>query len=58
MAPMLATLIDEPFDSKEWIFEIKWDGYRTVANCNGEDVALISRNLKPFTQKLHLLPKP
>jgi bifunctional non-homologous end joining protein LigD len=51
MAPMLATLIDEPFDSKDWLFEIKWDGYRAVANCNEKEVALISRNLKPFTQK-------
>ncbi len=49
--PMLATLIDEPFDSKDWIFEIKWDGYRAVAYCNGDSVELVSRNLKSFTQK-------
>src|SRR4029079_5380746 len=29
--PMLATLVDKPFDKNGWIFEIKWDGYRTVA---------------------------
>jgi hypothetical protein len=23
--PMLATLVDEPFDDKKWVFEIKWD---------------------------------
>jgi len=51
IVPMLATLINEPFDSDDWIFEIKWDGYRAVANCNGKDVSLISRNLKPFTEK-------
>ena len=22
--PMLATLVDEPFDSTEWVFETKW----------------------------------
>ncbi|HEV7331325.1 MAG TPA: DNA ligase D [Flavisolibacter sp.] len=49
--PMLATLIDEPFDNKDWLFEIKWDGYRAVAYCQGESVELVSRNLKPFTQK-------
>ncbi|MBB1286184.1 DNA ligase D [Flavisolibacter sp. BT320] len=49
--PMLATLIDEPFDNKDWLFEIKWDGYRAVAYCQGDSVELISRNLKPFTQK-------
>lgn len=51
IVPMLATLIDEPFDNKDWIFEIKWDGYRAVAYCDGANVELISRNLKPFTQK-------
>ncbi|MDQ3279183.1 MAG: non-homologous end-joining DNA ligase, partial [Bacteroidota bacterium] len=49
--PMLATLIDEPFDSKDWLFEIKWDGYRAVAYCQGDSVELVSRNLKSFTQK-------
>src|SRR5205823_358350 len=29
--PMLATLVDEPFDDDDWIFEIKWDGYRALA---------------------------
>ncbi|HEY1021526.1 MAG TPA: non-homologous end-joining DNA ligase, partial [Flavisolibacter sp.] len=49
--PMLATLIDEPFDNKDWLFEIKWDGYRAVAYCQGDSVELVSRNLKPFTEK-------
>ena len=25
--PMLSTLVDKPFDSKDWVFEVKWDGY-------------------------------
>src|SRR5687768_4638683 len=29
--PMLATLADQPFDNKDWVFEIKWDGFRAVA---------------------------
>lgn len=41
--PMLATLVEESFDNKDWIFEIKWDGYRAMANINSE-VELISRN--------------
>jgi bifunctional non-homologous end joining protein LigD len=28
--PMLATLVDKPFDSKEWVFEVKWDGIRSI----------------------------
>ena len=49
--PMLATLVDEPFDNENWLFEIKWDGYRAVAYCNGKNVELISRNLTSFTEK-------
>ena len=30
-APMLPTLVKEPFDSPDWIFEIKLDGYRGIA---------------------------
>jgi bifunctional non-homologous end joining protein LigD len=41
--------VDTPFDHKDWIFEIKWDGYRAVAYCNDDSVELISRNNKPFT---------
>src|SRR5438309_5090592 len=29
--PMLATLVSEPFDRPGWLFEIKWDGYRAIA---------------------------
>jgi bifunctional non-homologous end joining protein LigD len=31
MKPMLATLIDAPFDDPDWIFETKWDGFRILA---------------------------
>lgn len=53
VVPMLATLVEEPFDNDSWIFEIKWDGYRAVAYCNGKNVELISRNLTPFTEKYY-----
>jgi bifunctional non-homologous end joining protein LigD len=29
---MLATLVEEPFDDKEWVFETKWDGFRLVTD--------------------------
>ncbi|MDQ3842401.1 MAG: DNA ligase D, partial [Bacteroidota bacterium] len=51
LKPMLATLADEPFDNAQWLFEIKWDGYRAVAYCNAGKVEIISRNEKPFTGK-------
>ena len=28
--PMLATLVDKPFNNKEWVFEVKWDGIRSI----------------------------
>jgi bifunctional non-homologous end joining protein LigD len=42
--PMLAKLVDKPFDSNEWIFELKWDGYRAMANIDNGSVKLYSRN--------------
>jgi bifunctional non-homologous end joining protein LigD len=42
---MLATLAKEPFDHPEWIFEVKWDGYRAIAEIREGNVALYSRNL-------------
>ena len=49
--PMLATLVREPFDHPEWLFEVKWDGYRAVAEVRDGDVALYSRNLIALNQK-------
>jgi bifunctional non-homologous end joining protein LigD len=42
--PMFATLSDKPFNDDEWIFEIKWDGYRAIAEVQRGDVKLYSRN--------------
>lgn len=41
---MLAKETDNPFDDKEWLFEIKWDGYRAVAEKNKKNILLYSRN--------------
>lgn len=53
LSPMLATLVDKPFDSDEWLFEIKWDGYRAVAYLNKGKVQIASRNNKPFDEKFY-----
>src|SRR5271165_2660322 len=47
--PMLATLIDEPFDNDDWLYEIKWDGYRAVAFLDGKSLRLVSRNQNELT---------
>ncbi len=44
LKPMLATLVKEPFDHPDWIFEVKWDGYRAVAEVREDGVSLYSRN--------------
>lgn len=41
--PMLAKETDQPFDNEEWIFEIKWDGYRAIAE-TGKALKFYSRN--------------
>jgi bifunctional non-homologous end joining protein LigD len=53
ISPMLATLIDKPFEEAGWLYEIKWDGYRAIALCNDEKVEIISRNNKAFTEKFY-----
>jgi bifunctional non-homologous end joining protein LigD len=29
-APMLCTVMERPFDDPDWLFELKWDGYRAL----------------------------
>jgi bifunctional non-homologous end joining protein LigD len=41
--PMLALSIEKPFDGAEWLFEIKWDGYRAVSFIEHGSVRLMSR---------------
>lgn len=44
VAPMLATLVDESFDSQEHLFEIKWDGIRALSFVEDGRHRLLSRN--------------
>ena len=41
---MLAKEAEQPFDDKNWLYEIKWDGYRAIAELQNKDVKLYSRN--------------
>ena len=49
--PMLAESIDEPFDGADWLFEIKWDGYRAIAFIENGKVRLVSRNQNDLTPR-------
>ena len=60
ITPMLATLVDEPFDDKDWLFEVKFDGYRALAYLRDGRVQYFSRNQNEMTDdfpELASLPK-
>lgn len=52
--PMLLEEVDKPFNSKDYIYEIKFDGARTLVFANSKEVKLISRNKNDVT---HLYPE-
>ena len=53
--PMLATLVTEPVSGSEWLYEMKWDGYRALAYLEGQQAELRSRNNKSFNDKFYPL---
>jgi len=60
---MLATLTEKAFDSSQWIYEIKWDGYRSIAEIKNKKINLYSRNgisfnkqFEPIVRSLEKLP--
>lgn len=58
--PMLATSVDHAFDNPDWLFEIKWDGYRAVTFIEEGASRLVSRNQNDLTAQfpeLSDLPK-
>jgi len=48
---MLAGETRSPFSDDKWIFEIKWDGYRAIAECGLKHPLLYSRNAVSFEEK-------
>lgn len=48
---MLPTLADDPFDSPEHLFEVKWDGVRVLAFCDGTSTRLYSRSGRDCTHQ-------
>ncbi|HOX41092.1 MAG TPA: DNA polymerase ligase N-terminal domain-containing protein, partial [bacterium] len=51
ISPMLATFAEKPVEGKDWLFEIKWDGYRAISKLENGEVNLYSRNLQSFNAK-------
>jgi len=46
--PMLAKFVDGAFNRPQWLFEMKWDGYRAIAEVEDGNVRLYSRNGNSF----------
>jgi bifunctional non-homologous end joining protein LigD len=57
--PMLSTLVDKPFDNKDWVFEVKWDGVRSVLFLHKEKgiLEMQSRSGKSITHRYPELVK-
>jgi len=49
--PMLAGTTDKPFDDPDWLFELKLDGYRAIAEIKSNQVKLYSRNQVSYQQR-------
>lgn len=47
--PMLCTLTDTAFDKENWLFEVKWDGYRAIGSRHSDNIALYSRSNTDFS---------
>lgn len=51
LQPQLATLVDHP-PAGDWLYEIKFDGYRLLTRIHKNKVTLISRNGHDWTARL------
>ena len=56
-APMSATLVKEVPRGDEWLFEVKWDGYRAISYVAGSEVEMRSRRGNDFTEKFERVAK-
>ncbi|MEE4095414.1 DNA ligase D [Pseudomonas viridiflava] len=56
LTPQLATLVDAP-PAGEWLYEIKFDGYRILTRIQGDEVRLFTRNGNDWTERLPELAK-
>lgn len=51
----LATLVDKAPVGKEWVHEIKFDGYRLLARITDGNVRLLTRNGNDWTRKFQII---
>ncbi|HKF15046.1 MAG TPA: DNA ligase D [Gaiellaceae bacterium] len=56
-SPMLATLEKEVPRGDDWVFEVKWDGYRAIVDVHGGEATLTSRNGNDLTKRFEPVAK-
>jgi ATP-dependent DNA ligase len=56
--PMLSHAADALPEGEGWLFEPKWDGFRTVVFRDGDELLLQSRDLKPMNRYFPELVEP
>jgi bifunctional non-homologous end joining protein LigD len=56
-APMLATLAKDVPRGDDWLFEVKWDGYRAIADLHGGEATLTSRKGNDLTGRFESVAK-
>lgn len=56
--PQLATLVTEIPEGGDWLFEMKYDGYRCLASIAGSQVRLFTRTGKDWTEQFAAIVPP
>ncbi|HEX2018541.1 MAG TPA: DNA ligase D [Aurantimonas sp.] len=51
VAPQLATLVDDAPEGRDWLHEMKYDGYRVMIAVGGGEVRCFTRNEKDWTDR-------
>jgi len=57
LSPQLATLVSEVPPGDDWLYEIKFDGYRLLTRIDGDDVRCFTRNGHDWSHRLSALVK-
>jgi bifunctional non-homologous end joining protein LigD len=55
--PMHATLVDELPRGDDWLYEVKWDGYRALGYVRGGEARLVSRRGNDLTQRFPIVAR-
>jgi ATP-dependent DNA ligase len=58
LEPMLSAAADGLPEDDGWLFEPKWDGFRTIVFRDGDEILLQSRDLKPMNRYFPELIEP